>query len=78
MMVPTSIFSIFCFLLEVDGLAIAAGLHAGLLALAALELDAGFGVDQDHLRHRLREGNIDRLALAQAQVELVVGACACL
>ena len=71
MMAPTSMVSMRLRLVEVDGVAIGADLHAGLLALAALELDAGVRVDDDHLRHGLREGDVDRLALAQAQVELV-------
>ena len=55
---------------EVDALPIA-GLDAGLLALARLELQAGLGVDEDDLGRGLREGDVDGLPLAQAHVELV-------
>ena len=48
-----------------------AGLDAGLLALSRLELQARLGVDQDDLGRGLREGDVDRLPLAQADVELV-------
>jgi hypothetical protein len=58
-------------LLEVDRVAVAAGLDAGLGALSGLELDAGLRVDDDELRHRLREGHVDRLPVVHAQVELV-------
>ncbi|MHC4933885.1 MAG: hypothetical protein ACYTGV_17030, partial [Planctomycetota bacterium] len=50
-------------LLEVDRVAIAARLDAGLLALAGLELAARLRVDGDHLRHGLRKGHVDRLAV---------------
>ena len=36
-----------------------------------LKFEADFRVDEHHLRRGLREGDIDRLALAQALVELV-------
>src|SRR3989304_5481338 len=52
---------------EVDGLPVAADLHAGLLALAALELDAGLGVDDHQLGHGLGEGHVDRLVLGGAR-----------
>ena len=35
------------------------------------ELDAGFRIDQHLLRHGLREGQIDRLALAKPEIEVV-------
>jgi hypothetical protein len=38
---------------------------------AALEVEADFGIDQHHLGRGLRERDIDRLALAEALVELV-------
>ena len=66
----------FLLLLEVDRLPIAAGLHAGLLALVrqdtALEVQADFRVDQHHLGRGLRERNVHRLALAEAFIEIVV------
>ena len=62
-------------LLEVDRLLLAAGLHAGLLALvrqdAALEIQADFRIDQHHLGRGLGERNVNRLALAEALVEFV-------
>jgi len=60
------------FELEIDGVAVGAGLDAGLLALAGLELDAGLAVDDRGLRNGLREGKVNGAALAKSLVELVV------
>ena len=61
----------FGLLLQVHGVAVAAGLNASLLAAAALEVNAGFGVDDRYLRYGLREGNVNGLAFAQTQVEFI-------
>ncbi|OPZ85249.1 MAG: hypothetical protein BWY76_01490 [bacterium ADurb.Bin429] len=58
-------------LVKINGVALASGL-AALLALAGLEVDARCGVNEHHRRGGLREGHVDRLALRQAVVELVV------
>src|SRR5512146_2607226 len=58
-------------LFEVDGVAFGAGLHACLLALPSLELDARIRIDKDLLRYGLREGKIDGLALTQSLIESV-------
>jgi hypothetical protein len=72
MIVPTVISLRSVLLFEVDGLAVAAGFHAGLFALAGLELDAGSGrIDQGHRRDGLRERQEDGFALAEAEVEFV-------
>ncbi len=58
------------FLLEVDGPR-AAGRHAGLLlALALGQREALGGIDRGAQRHRLREGDVDGAAKAEALVEL--------
>ena len=62
---------LFLLLLEVNGVAVGARFQAGLLALARPDLQAALGVNQHHLRHRLGEGDVDGLALAQAHVEFV-------
>ena len=41
------------------------------LHLPGLELDAGLRIDHHYLRHGLRERQVNRLPLAQAQVEFV-------
>ena len=61
----------FLFLREVNRLPVGAGFEAGLLALAGLDLKAAFRVNHDHLRHGLRERDVNGLALAQADVEFV-------
>ena len=60
---------------EVDGVAVAAGGDTGGLALARFELDAGFGVDDRHLRDGLRERDVNRAALAQSHVEFIRHFC---
>src|ERR1019366_9063450 len=62
-------------LLEVNGLLLSASLDAGLLALVgerpALKVKADLRIDQHNLGCGLREGDIDRFALAKALVEFV-------
>ena len=52
-------------------MAVAARIDASGLTLAGLELNAGFRIDYRHLRNGLREWDVDRLPLTQAQVEIV-------
>ena len=56
-------------LVEAEGIPLAAGLDAALLALAAGDLEADLGIDHGHRRHGLGEGNPHRLALAEALIE---------
>jgi len=44
------------FLLEIDGLALSAGLNTGFLTLVRLELNARFGIDQNLLGYGLGNG----------------------
>ena len=71
MIAPTSYSSISLLLVEAEGVALAAGLDAALLALAAGDLEADLGIDDGNRRHGLREGDPHRLAQAEPLIERV-------